>query len=100
MSDSRQSVVLTEKSDIRSALAVAVNSLKRGLDSHNTLLYFKALFLEPVSEKFMCMELFHSDLRMVEDIVCHRCHLVPDLIDILEHDFLQHKKHLRCLIPQ
>ena len=71
---------------------MTVNGLKCGLDSDNSPFYLKAFLLEPVCQDLLGMELFHSDLRMVEDVIRHLRHLVPDLIDLPEHDFLQHKK--------
>ena len=100
MSDSRKSVILTEQSDIRSALTVTVDSLKRGLDTDNSSLYREAFLLQPVRKNFLRMKLLQPDLRMVKNIIRHSRHFIPDPINIPEHDFFQHKKHLRCLIPQ
>ena len=56
MSDSRKSVILTEQSDIRSALTVTVDSLKRGLDTDNSSLYREAFLLQPVRKNFLRMK--------------------------------------------
>ena len=84
MSESRERVILAEQSDVRATVSVVEDGFKCGRDTRGAGFDLEAFARKPLCQNVKGMKLLHAGFRVIEEVVCHRDHFIPNTIDNLK----------------
>ena len=93
MADFRKRVIFAEQADVWAAVPMMIDCPECRFHPRYTALHCKTFLFQPVCQQCERMVLIQPQLRMVENIIRHSCHLWGNRIYVPEHFlfFLQHK---------